>query len=120
MILELVRFLVFIFFVIISFMIILLVLFQDEQGDGIGGVFGGGSSSIFGARSSSVAIKITAFFITLFFVFVIALSFINTKRVDSDLLRNVKVDEKSSTFWNDDENKNNEDDALNKENQEDR
>ncbi|ETZ18096.1 Protein translocase subunit secG [Borrelia duttonii CR2A] len=66
MILELVRFLVFIFFVITSFMIILLVLFQDEQGDGIGGVFGGGSSSIFGARSSSVAIKITAFFITLF------------------------------------------------------
>ncbi|ETZ18095.1 Protein translocase subunit secG [Borrelia duttonii CR2A] len=48
------------------------------------------------------------------------MSFINTKRVDSDLLRNVKVDEKSSTFWNDDENKNNEDDALNKENQEDR
>ncbi len=83
-------------------MIILLVLFQDEQGDGIGGVFGGGSSSIFGAKSSNIAIRITAFFITLFFIFVIALSFINTKRVDNSLLRDVKIDEKSSTFWNDD------------------
>ncbi|WP_024654200.1 preprotein translocase subunit SecG [Borrelia persica] len=110
---ELFRFLVFVFFVITSFMIILLVLFQDEQGDGIGGVFGGGSSSIFGARSSSVAIKITAFFITLFFIFVIALSFINTRRVDSDLLKDVKVDEKSSTFWDDDTNKT--EDVLNKE-----
>ncbi|AHH03005.1 Protein translocase subunit secG [Borrelia nietonii YOR] len=32
----------------------------------------------------------------------IALSFINTKRVDNSLLRDVKIDEKSSTFWNDD------------------
>ncbi|UPA08796.1 preprotein translocase subunit SecG [Borrelia nietonii YOR] len=99
---ELFRFLIFVFFIITSFMIILLVLFQDEQGDGIGGVFGGGSSSIFGAKSSNIAIRITAFFITLFFIFVIALSFINTKRVDNSLLRDVKIDEKSSTFWNDD------------------
>ncbi len=92
----------FIFFIVTSFLIILLVLFQDEQGDGIGGVFGGGSSSIFGAKSSNIAVRITGFFIALFFIFVVALSFINTKRVDDSLLKNVKTNEKSSTFWNDD------------------
>ncbi|AHH08016.1 Protein translocase subunit secG [Borrelia anserina BA2] len=106
MILELIKFLIFVFFIITSFIIILLVLFQDDQGDGIGGVFGGGSSSIFGAKSSSVAIKITSFFIILFFIFVIALSFINTKRVDDSLLKDVKVNEEGSTFWDDDSNEN--------------
>ncbi|WP_421622999.1 preprotein translocase subunit SecG [Borrelia sp. MN22-0132] len=108
---ELFRFLIFVFFIITSFMIVLLVLFQDEQGDSIGGVFGGGSSSIFGAKSSNIAIRITAFFIMLFFIFVIALSFINTKRVDNSLLKDVKANEKSSTFWNDDTNQN--DDTVN-------
>ncbi|UGQ15768.1 preprotein translocase subunit SecG [Borrelia sp. RT5S] len=98
---ELFRFLMFVFFIVTSFMIILLVLFQDEQGDGIGGVFGGGSSSIFGAKSSNVAIKITGFFIALFFIFVVALSFVNTKRVDDSLLKEVKINEKGSQFWND-------------------
>ncbi|AHH10207.1 preprotein translocase subunit SecG [Borrelia coriaceae] len=100
---ELLRFLIFMFFIITSFMIILLVLLQDEQGDGVG-VFGGGSSSIFGAKSSSIVIRITAFFITIFFIFVIALSFINTKRVDNSLLKDVKTNETNSTFWNDDTN----------------
>ncbi|AYE35950.1 preprotein translocase subunit SecG [Borrelia turcica IST7] len=99
---ELFKFLMFVFFIVTSFMIILLVLFQDEQGDGIGGVFGGGSSSIFGAKSSNVAIKITGFFIALFFIFVVTLSFINTKRVDDSLLKDIKTNEKSSPFWNDD------------------
>ncbi|WKC57641.1 preprotein translocase subunit SecG [Borrelia sp. P9F1] len=98
---ELFRFLIFVFFIVTSFMIILLVLFQDEQGDGIGGVFGGGSSSIFGAKSSNVAIKITGVFIALFFVFVVALSFVNTKRVDDSLLKDVRMNEKDSQFWTD-------------------
>ncbi|UER67271.1 preprotein translocase subunit SecG [Borrelia sp. BU AG58] len=107
---EFFRFLMFVFFIVTSFAIILLVLFQDEQGDGIGGVFGGGSSSIFGAKSSNVAIKITGFFIALFFIFVVTLSFINTKRVDDSLLKDVKINEKSSRFWGDDVREGEEDD----------
>ncbi len=63
---DLIRFCIFVIFVIVSIFIILLILIQDEQGDGIGGVFGGGSSSIFGAKSSSVAVKVTGFFIAFF------------------------------------------------------
>ncbi|QFP42240.1 preprotein translocase subunit SecG [Borrelia miyamotoi] len=98
---ELFRFLTFVFFIITSFVIILLLLFQDEQSDSIGGVFGGGSFSIFGSKSSNIAVRITAFFITLFFIFVVVLSFINTKRVDDNLLKDIKANEKTSTFWDD-------------------
>ncbi|BCR21498.1 preprotein translocase subunit SecG [Borrelia sp. HM] len=116
---ELFKFLTFIFFIIISFVIILLLLLQDEQGDGIGGgMFGGGSSSIFGAKSSSIAVGITAFFISLFFICVIILSFINTKKVDDSLLKDVKVNEKSSTFWDDatEQHKDNKNEEENKKN----
>ncbi|WPM06233.1 preprotein translocase subunit SecG [Borreliella sinica] len=106
---DLVRFCIFIIFVIVSIFIILLILIQDEQGDGIGGVFGGGSSSIFGAKSSSVAVKITGFFIACFFIFVVLLSFMNTRRADNSLLDNIKKEnENNSTFW---DNENNESDA---------
>ncbi|EEC20875.1 putative protein-export membrane protein SecG [Borreliella afzelii ACA-1] len=106
---DLVRFCIFVIFVIVSIFIILLVLIQDEQGDGIGGVFGGGSSSIFGAKSSSVAVKITGFFIAFFFIFVVLLSFMNTRRVDNSFLKDIKTENKnSSTFW---DNENNESDT---------
>lgn len=106
---DLVRFCIFVIFVIVSIFIILLVLIQDEQGDGIGGVFGGGSSSIFGARSSSVAVKITGFFIAFFFIFVVLLSFMNTRRADNSFLKDIKTENKnSSTFW---DNENNESDT---------
>ncbi|WKC76720.1 preprotein translocase subunit SecG [Borreliella valaisiana] len=109
---DLVKFCIFIFFFIVSIFIILLVLIQDEQGDGIGGVFGGGSSSIFGAKSSSVAVKITGFFIALFFIFVILLSFMNTRRADNSFLNDIKTENKdSSTFWNNENNENNESDT---------
>ncbi|WKC87755.1 preprotein translocase subunit SecG [Borreliella japonica] len=105
----LVRFCIFMIFVIVSIFIILLILIQDEQGDGIGGVFGGGSSSIFGAKSSSVAVKITGFFIACFFVFVVLLSFMNTRRADNSFLDDIKTENKnSSTFW---DNENNESDT---------
>ncbi|AJA89904.1 preprotein translocase subunit SecG [Borreliella chilensis] len=102
---DLFRFFIFIIFVIVSIFIILLVLIQDEQGDGIGGVFGGGSSSIFGAKSSSVAVKITGFFIALFFIFVVSLSFMNTRRADNSFLDGIKAEDKnSSTFWDNESN----------------
>lgn len=102
---DLIRFCIFIIFVIVSIFIILLILIQDEQGDGIGGVFGGGSSSIFGAKSSSVAVKITGFFIAFFFIFVVLLSFMNTKRADNSFLNDIKTENKnSSTFWDNENN----------------
>ena len=53
-------------FVIIAVLLIGLVLLQNEGGNGVGGIFGGSSSSVFGSRSGNVPIFLVYFF--LFFV----------------------------------------------------
>ena len=35
-------------------LLVLVVLVQDDQGEGIGGIFGGGSNTAFGSRSGNV------------------------------------------------------------------
>jgi preprotein translocase subunit SecG len=41
-------------FIIAAILLILLVLVQNEEGDSLGGIFAGGSSSAFGSRSGNV------------------------------------------------------------------
>ena len=65
-----------ILFVIVAFIMSFFVLIQDEQGDSIGGLFGGGSSaSPFGASSNSMMVRITAVLGTLFMVLSLAVAF---------------------------------------------
>jgi len=54
--------------VISAVLLVLVVLVQDEQGEGIGGIFGGGSSTAFGSRSGNVLTKFTAVLATVFLV----------------------------------------------------
>jgi len=63
-------------FIIISVLLIGIVLIQNEEGGGMGGLFGGSGSSTFGSRSQTVITKTTYILVTLFFVvsFVLALS----------------------------------------------
>ena len=58
-------------------MIIALVLLQSEEGDGLGGLFSGGSNSAFGSRSASVVTKATYVVVGLFFVTAFFLAIIN-------------------------------------------
>lgn len=62
-------------FIIICILLILLVLVQNEDSDGMGGVFGGNSAA-FGAHSGSVLSKTTGVFVALFFVIVFALALV--------------------------------------------
>lgn len=64
-------------FVIICFLIIALVLLQNEEGDGLGGIFAGGSNSAFGSRSANVLTKATYVVVTLFFLSAFFLAFVN-------------------------------------------
>ena len=43
-----------IIFVICALLLIFMVLIQDDQGEGIGGLFGGGSSTAFGSSAGNV------------------------------------------------------------------
>ena len=64
-----------IIFAIVALLIIVLVLLQDEQGEGFGGLFGGGGSSTpFGAGGSNVLTKATTVLGVLFMVTSLALA----------------------------------------------
>jgi len=70
-----------VFFVIVAIMLILLVLIQDEEGDGLGGIFAGGSGSAFGSRSGNVLTRTTTLLGALFLVISIGLALIHRSPV---------------------------------------
>lgn len=62
-------------FAIISVILILMVLVQNDEKNGMGGMMGGGNTQAFGANSGSILKKATAVFVALFFVLVLVLAF---------------------------------------------
>jgi preprotein translocase subunit SecG len=66
-----------VFFVIVCVLLILLVLVQNEEGDGLGGIFAGGSSSAFGSRTGNVLTRATTVLGALFLVISLSLALIN-------------------------------------------
>ncbi len=64
-------------FVVSCLLLILMVIIQDSDSDSLGGVFGGGSGSAFGSRSSNVVVKFTSVLGALFFVCAFSLALIN-------------------------------------------
>lgn len=89
-------------FVLVCILIIALVLLQNEDGGGLGGLFAGGSNSAFGSRSASVLTKATYVMVTLFFVTAFLLAFINKspsdKGVEAAALR--EQGETATEWWN--------------------
>ncbi|GMO69508.1 MAG: hypothetical protein Ta2A_17540 [Treponemataceae bacterium] len=63
-------------FVIVCLLIVLMVLVQNQE-SGMGGVFGGGNSAVFGARSGSVLTRTTYVFVGLFFATTFVLALLN-------------------------------------------
>lgn len=66
-----------------AILIITLVLLQDEQGEGFGGLFGGGGATPFGAVGVSVLVKATSVLGVLFMLSSLAVA-IAYKSGDSD------------------------------------
>lgn len=63
--------------VLSAVLLVLLVLIQDEHGEGIGGIFGGGSSTPFGSRAGNILTRFTAVLATIFMVCTFALAWLN-------------------------------------------
>jgi preprotein translocase subunit SecG len=66
-----------VFFVITAILLILLVLIQNEEGDSLGGIFAGGSSSAFGSRSGNVLTRATSVLGGIFLVLSLGLALLN-------------------------------------------
>jgi preprotein translocase subunit SecG len=75
-----------ILFILASLLLITLVLIQDEQGEGLGGIFGGGSTTPFGSRSGNVLSKFTAILGAVFLFCAFGLAWINKTPESGDVL----------------------------------
>ena len=64
-------------FVLIAVLLVLLVLVQNEEGEGLGGIFAGGSGSAFGSRSGNVLTRTTSVLGALFLLFSFGMAFLN-------------------------------------------
>jgi preprotein translocase subunit SecG len=79
-------------FAISALITILIVLIQDDQGEGIGGMFGGGSSTPFGSRSGNVLTRFTAIVATVFICSALALAWVNKGTESSDIIRKARLE----------------------------
>ncbi|MGH0052824.1 MAG: preprotein translocase subunit SecG [Sphaerochaetaceae bacterium] len=87
-------------FVIVSLLLIFLVAVQDEQSEGLGGIFGGGSNTAFGSHTSSVVTKATGTLAVLFLVLALLVAFVNKTPSQDELLDSVTTQQvQQTTDW---------------------
>ena len=66
-----------VFFIMVAILLVLMVLIQSEEGEGLGGIFAGGSGTAFGSRSGNVLTRITTVLGVLFLVISLGLALMN-------------------------------------------
>jgi len=91
-----------VFFVIIAVLLVLLVLVQNEEGDSLGGIFAGGSSSAFGSRSGNVLTRTTTVLGALFLIVSLGLALLNRTPGGTgviDAARELSSDAVGSDWW---------------------
>lgn len=91
-----------ILFVIASLLLVFMVSIQSEGGTGLGGIFGGGSDTTFGAQTGKIMNKVTAILGTSFLVLAILLAVVNKSPSRDTLLDSVTVEQvqQSGDWWN--------------------
>jgi preprotein translocase subunit SecG len=63
--------------VISALLLILIILVQDDQGEGIGGIFGGGSNTAFGSSTGNVLTRFTTVIAAVFLFCCLGLAWVN-------------------------------------------
>jgi preprotein translocase subunit SecG len=89
-------------FVVVALIMMLVILAQDEQGEGIGGMFGGAGTTQLGSRSGNVLTRFTSILGALFLFGAFALAWINRTPEASNLeakARAERLRRSQSTEW---------------------
>jgi preprotein translocase subunit SecG len=84
-------------FVICALLLMGLVLLQDEQGEGLGGIFGGGSSTPFGSRSGNVLTRLTSILGAVFLLTSLGLSWIKSSNEAGDVVGAAQAQQQESS-----------------------
>jgi preprotein translocase subunit SecG len=66
-----------VFFLIVAVLLVLFILSQNPEGDGLGGIFAGGSGSAFGSRAGNVMTRLTTALGALFLIVSLGLALMN-------------------------------------------
>jgi preprotein translocase subunit SecG len=74
---EILTTLLYILFAFVSLILVLVVLIQDEGGEGMGGMFGGGSTTPFGSRSGNVLTRFTSIVAGIFLIICIGIGLLS-------------------------------------------
>lgn len=93
----LVAILLLVVFVISALVLITVILIQDDQGEGLGGLFGAGSSSAFGPRTGNVLTRFTSITAAVFLLAAFGLAFMNRTPDTGDLLQRVRAQQLQNT-----------------------
>jgi len=91
-----------IIFVAGSLLLIGIVLIQDDQGEGLGGLFGGGGATSFGSRSGNILTKTTSILGAVFLASAFILAWLNRTPQAGDVLgaaRRGTAQEQTANEW---------------------
>ncbi len=72
-------------FIVTAILLIVIVLMQDEQGEGLGGIFGGGGAAPVGNRSGNILTRATSIIATIFLVTLFGYAWINRTPEHADV-----------------------------------
>ena len=96
---DILAILLLVFFVIVAILLVGMVLIQDEQGDGLAGMFGGGSQSTFGSRSGNVLTKTTTVLGGLFIIVALGLAVLFKTPDTGDVAAAARQQSAGSAEW---------------------
>ena len=85
-------------FSIVCALLIFMVVIQDQEGEGLGGLFSGAGNAAFGSRSSNVIVRFTYILGALFFVIAFGLAILNRSSV-GDVEKAIRATGSQGTEW---------------------
>lgn len=89
-------------FVVSALLLVLFIMVQDEGGDGLGGIFGGGGASQVGNRSGSILTRITSVLAAVFLLSSFGLAWLNRTPDGGDVeaaARRLEAQQGESVEW---------------------